>query len=136
MLLLLQADVSSFLISVPVTFFFAFLFIFCSNVSLRTSNLLRYLQQDPCEFPNCEIVKQMTYLSHALSATLSFYSHFLPKAGGMLMSVNSTPTLSQTCNYCRVYLYLKHCLTRKICQYAANAFIWALKLNKLLGAML
>lgn len=129
---LLQAHVSSFLISVPVTFL-AFLFIiFRSNVSRHTLNL----QQDPCECPNSEIVKWMTYLSHSLSATLSFYSHFLPKAGGVLMSANSTPTLSQTCNYCLVYLYLKHCLTRKICQYTANAFIWALKLNKPLGAML
>lgn len=82
-----------------------------------------YLQLDPCESPNSEIVNRMAYQSHALSAALSFYSHFLPRAGGVLMSANSTPTLSQTCNYCNVYLYLKHCLTRKIWQYAANAFI-------------
>lgn len=53
-----------------------------------------------------------------------------------LMSAHSAAAHCKTCNYSSVYLYLKHCLTRKICQYATNAFICALKLNSLLQAML
>lgn len=78
---LLQADVSSFLISVPVTFFCFLVYILLKCFPSYFESTL-HLQWDPCESPNSEIVKQMTYLSHALSATLSFYSHFLSQGRG------------------------------------------------------
>lgn len=76
------------------------------------------------------VAQQTTHLSRALSLTLFSFSR------GVLMCAYPTSALSQTCNYSHVDLYLKHCLTRKICQRAADAFIRALKLNKPLRAML
>lgn len=69
------------------------------------------------ESPSIEVVKWITKLSQALFVTATFFIlHLLLSAEGVLISVNSTTTFLLTCNYCHVYLYLKHCSTRKISQ--------------------
>lgn len=149
--LLLQADVSSFLISVPVTslclvFFFFFLHFLkgflvhipvqmfscglfflprctLSRLSLRLLQAVRGSPAAPWFSGRHAVGSQAS--SATLSSTYYFLFFFLllllPGAerrgrGVVLMSANSTPTFGPTCNYRRVYPYLKHYLTRKICQ--------------------